>query len=253
MQYEEILSKHSEQLSEDPNSSQIWFRILKIIQSQSDLNSEIFSKFCEALAKAGKVKPIQIQFIKAKFYENHGEPEKAKEIYANIGSIDESNWMVIGPFDNIDNNGLDYAYPPEINIDLSATYEGKAGKVKWQNIDDKSNDGILDFDSIFTPNISVLAYALVDVISPNDRKAQLRIGSDDGVKVWLNGQIVWTNPSPRSLQIDQDIVPIELKKGRNRLLFKVDQGDGNWGLAARITDENGQALDDLQYIRPDEK
>lgn len=212
----------------------------------------IFSKFCEGLSNDGKVKPIQIQFIKAKFYENHGEPEKAKEIYANIGSIDESNWVVIGPFDNKDNNGLNYVYPPEIKIDLSATYEGKAGKIEWQNIDDKSNDGILDFDSIFTPNISVLAYALVDVISLDDRRVQLCIGSDNGVKVWLNGELVWTNQAEDNLY-DPDAVPIELKKGKNRLLFKVNQGDGNWDLTARITDESGQPFDDLQYIRPDAK
>ena len=54
----------------------------------------------------------------------------------------------------------------------------------------------------------------------------------------------------RGLQLDQDIVPVELKKGNNRLLFKVDQGTVNWGLIFRVTDENGQPFDDLRFQTP---
>ena len=160
----------------------------------------------------------------------------------------ESDWFIIGPFDNTDNKGLTVAYPPENEINLSATYQGKTGEVKWQKVQDGFINGQLDFTRIFTPNEWVVAYALIDLISPDDRKVQLRIGSDDGVKVWLNGQVVWTNQVPRSLNLDQDIVTVELKKGTNRLLFKVDQGMVDWGLVVRITDEKGQPFKDLQYV-----
>ncbi|MDQ1328992.1 MAG: hypothetical protein QG641_2278 [Candidatus Poribacteria bacterium] len=162
----------------------------------------------------------------------------------------ESDWLVIGPFDNTDNKGLTFTYPPESEINLLKTYEGKTGKVVWQKVKDGFVNGRLDFTCMFTPNEWVLVYALIDVISYDDKKVLLRIGSDDGVKVWLNGQVIWTNQKSRSLQLDQDILPIELKKGYNRFLFKVSQEVGYWGLAIRITDEKGQPFDDLKYFIP---
>ena len=165
----------------------------------------------------------------------------------------ESDWLVIGPYDNTDNKGLAVSYPPENEINLSATYQGKTGEVKWQKGQYRFTNGGLDFTRIFTPIEWVVAYALIDLISPDDRKVQLRIGSDDGVKVWLNGQVVWTNQVPRGLQLDQDIVPVELKKGNNRLLFKVDQETAEWGLIIRVTDENGQPFEDLQYVSADKE
>jgi hypothetical protein len=143
---------------------------------------------------------------------------------------------------------LTVAYPPENEINLSATYQGKTGEVKWQKVVHGFTSGGLNFTWMFTPNEWVVAYALIDVISPDDRKVHLRIGSDDGVKVWLNGQVVWTNQVTRSLKLDEDVAPVELKKGNNRLLFKVDQGIGDWGLFVRITDENGRPFEDVQYV-----
>jgi hypothetical protein len=159
----------------------------------------------------------------------------------------ETSWLVIGPFENLMNKGLTLAYPPETEINVSATYQGKWGDVKWQKPYDGVTDGQIDFISIFPPIMSALVYAIIDVISPDDRKVQLRISSDDGVKVWLNGRVVWISSSPRSFKIDQDIVPIELEKGINRLLFKVDQFAGSWLLAARISDENGKPFEDINY------
>ena len=40
-------------------------------------------------------------------------------------------WHVIGPFDNTGEKGYDVAYPPEREINLTATYDGKKGPVTW--------------------------------------------------------------------------------------------------------------------------
>ena len=36
-------------------------------------------------------------------------------------------WQVIGPFDNTEREGFDTAFPPEKEIKLDATYDGKSG------------------------------------------------------------------------------------------------------------------------------
>lgn len=167
---------------------------------------------------------------------------------------------MIGPFDNTENRGRTTPYPPETEINLSATYpplpptpypskggEGKAGEVKWRKADEGLWRGHLDFNQLFTPTEWGVAYAIIEVVSPDDRKAHLRLGSDDGVKVWLNGAVVWTNQVSRGLMRDEDVVPIPLKGGANRLLFKVDQGVGAWELVVRITDTEGQPIEGLRF------
>lgn len=199
------------------------------------------------------------------------------------GFILDNYWLGIGPFDNTDNKGLTFPYPPEREFDASATYQGKTGEVRWQRArDNRQIDGLLSFSDIFfdewvegpdkwvlrsdkwneelnewvwEPDELVLAYALIDVVSPDDRNVQLRIGSGDGVKVWLNGEVVWTNQIPRQIKLDEDVVPVELKKGSNRLLFKVGFSKDTscchfWGLIVRITDENGHPIESLQYAIP---
>ena len=43
-----------------------------------------------------------------------------------------SNVHLVGPFENAGYQGLLRTYPPEQEIDLTASYEGKAGEVNWR-------------------------------------------------------------------------------------------------------------------------
>ena len=101
----------------------------------------------------------------------------------------------------------------------------------YQSVTDK-----IPFNSLFEPNDMVVAYAFCQVNSNNQQKAILSIGSNDGVKVFLNGKKIHENHplNGRWLQKDNDFVPINLKEGLNNLLFKVDDGTGDFGLVARL-------------------
>jgi hypothetical protein len=48
----------------------------------------------------------------------------------------------------------------------------------------------------------------------------LSIGSDDGVKVWLNGEIVHGKNVNRALKCGEDQVKVTLKEGENALLLR---------------------------------
>ena len=55
------------------------------------------------------------------------------------------------------------------------------------------------------------------------------VGSDDGVKVWLNGEVVHYNPVERGAGDYQDAFPVTLKQGTNVLLVAVDnRGHGGF-------------------------
>ena len=59
---------------------------------------------------------------------------------------------------------------------------------------------------------------------------QLWLGSDDGVKVWLNGAVVYSANVARAITPDSDKVNISLKKGWNTLIFKVTQNNMGVGI-----------------------
>ena len=80
----------------------------------------------------------------------------------------------------------------------------------------------------------VIAYAWARVRMPEARRVLLGIGSDDAVKVWLNGELIHENWVQRPCTADSDLVPVTFRKGRNHLVLKVQNGSGDWGFSCRV-------------------
>ena len=91
------------------------------------------------------------------------------------------------------------------------------------------------------------AYAHVYIHSPVARSARLLLGSDDGIRVWLNGSGVYTNDRYGTWSADESDVGVTLAAGWNRLLCKVSQAGGPFRLSARLTDIDYSAFPDLSY------
>ncbi len=183
----------------------------------------------------------------AEYYDKNGMPDKAMEQMLQTGIIHEKQWLVLGPFDNTAGIGYDTAYIPEdtTQIDRTAEYDSIGGKVSWRKHTDDAFNGLIDFGRNVDWRVS---YAWTTVTSPDEREVQLRIGSDDQAKVWLNGEQVYSFETGRWIVVDKDIVPVTLKAGKNTILVKVCNEELSWGFYMRFTDENGEPFDDLQYI-----
>ena len=54
------------------------------------------------------------------------------------------------------------------------------------------------------------------------------------MRVWLNGELVHESSTPRALVVDDDVFPVKLKKGTNRLVIKVANDQGDWGFTFRF-------------------
>jgi hypothetical protein len=100
--------------------------------------------------------------------------------------------------------------------------------------------GFMRLEKRISPSEKGIVYGLVYVFSPDQREALILLGSDDGVRVWLNDELVHTNPAYRGATPDQDRIPVTLNTGWNRLLIKVLQGAGGWGYYVRFVDSEGQ-------------
>ena len=91
---------------------------------------------------------------------------------------------------------------------------------------------------------------IADVQSPcddyasadRDTDAQLLLGRDDGLTVWLNGQELYKAHGPFSIDRQEFAVDARLVKGINRILVKSTQGGGEWQFYLRVTDRKGAPL-----------
>ncbi|HEX8238020.1 MAG TPA: thermonuclease family protein [Abditibacteriaceae bacterium] len=83
------------------------------------------------------------------------------------------------------------------------------------------------------------AYALSTVISNKEQPAVLLTGSDDAIRVWLNGKLVVKQLALRTAQADEDRTPVMLRQGPNSILVEVSSGDGGWGFFLALNDDQG--------------
>lgn len=122
-----------------------------------------------------------------------------------------------------------------------------AKDVKWKLVTAAgARPGVVDLDKLLGGG-NCSAYLKAQIWAPEDTEARLEIGTDDGVKVWLNGKAIHEKDVPRSLNINEDKVNIQLKEGRNDLMLQVTQGGGGWEAACRVRSATGAKLTGLRY------
>ena len=108
----------------------------------------------------------------------------------------------------------------------------KGEEYTWQLV--QSEDDIVDLVEIYGKKEFVVAYAWAEIEMQEAKSVLLGIGSDDGVKVWLNGELVHENWIGRAVNKDDDLVPVTFQKGENQLLLKVQNMSQTWGFACRM-------------------
>jgi CubicO group peptidase (beta-lactamase class C family) len=109
---------------------------------------------------------------------------------------------------------------------------------EWRLVTSESDP--VSFGSGSGPVPFAVAYAFAELEMPVARKALLGLGSDDAVKVWVNGREVHARWIARALEPDADVVPVSFVRGPNRVLIKVQNIEGDWGFALRLL--GGQVL-----------
>ena len=91
------------------------------------------------------------------------------------------------------------------------------------------------------------SYGHVYVYSPSSRSAKLLMGCDDGIKVWLNGNNVYTKDRYGGWTQDEFEADVSLNQGWNQLLCKISQQGGDHLVSVYLTDTNYNTFDDLNY------
>ncbi len=106
-------------------------------------------------------------------------------------------------------------------------------KYTWKRFE--AADGAIDLGKSYGEDPAIAyAFTSIEMAAPAD--ALFGVGSDDALKVWLNGRLVHRNWTERAVRLDDDILRLHLNKGVNRLLLKVQNRGGGWGFSLRAID-----------------
>ena len=171
-----------------------------------------------------------------------------------------NRWMIVGPFDAPMNDRLSHVFEPENKLDLAAAYKGKGGKtISWKPFErsftanaDLTDEFFVEFQKVFGElEYNAVAYALVDLVSPDEQDVVLAVGSDDGVVMWLNGREVHRHDVGRAYTSKEDRVPVTLNAGKNQLLVKISQGGGMWGFCVHVDSVDDKAIPEITANLPD--
>ncbi|MCA9263606.1 MAG: beta-lactamase family protein, partial [Planctomycetales bacterium] len=99
----------------------------------------------------------------------------------------------------------------------------------WNN-----DETIVDLGASLGPHENAAAYAVAEIDSPQAGMGLLGIGSDDAVRVWLNGKLVHEKVTQREVRVDDDIVVTDFQEGKNLIVLKIVNARGEWGFACRL-------------------
>src|SRR6185436_11608588 len=123
-----------------------------------------------------------------------------------------------------------------------------AGKeLTWKKV--KTSDYLLDLNGTLNQQTEkTVGYAVAYVKSEEDQEnLQLKMGSNDQGKVYLNGKLLLKTSEPRGLNQDDDVARnVTLNKGVNVVVFKIfNEGGGDWQGCLRFAEANGKLVTNL--------
>ncbi len=151
-------------------------------------------------------------------------------------------WLFSGPYkqgrkgpDEL----FDAPFPPE-DPQTNPTWQ----PLEVTNLDQPGQFALGDYP---TPQTNVCGYVRTGVWSETEQPALLTVGSDDGAKAWLNGEVVHAANVSRGITCGEDKAPIRLKQGWNTLLLKITQGGGGWGFCCAVAAPDGSVLPGLKF------
>jgi hypothetical protein len=181
----------------------------------------------------------------------------AKELKALGAEVDIArhlgfvrSWQVLGPFDSTGGVGFAAVYDPERGVDLEKEFTGKGGaKLRWKPHVTADAYGTVDLNKAIGKHMGAAGYAYAVVESAEERPVEIRAGSNNAVKIWLNGkELVAHEEYHHGTRMDQYVGVGKLRPGKNELLIKVCQNEQkeewaqSWGFQLRICDRVGTAV-----------
>lgn len=133
-------------------------------------------------------------------------------------SVRFGDWSAIGPFTSDD---FDMAFKEEpvnaSDLDLQSDVRGQSWK-KMPIADGKVHR--------LSGKPSASTYLVRTIHAAETTPLEISLGSDDGIKVWLNGNLLLNKKTRRAAAAGQETAKLSLREGDNQLLIKIVNDGG---------------------------
>ncbi|MCW5553162.1 MAG: HEAT repeat domain-containing protein [Verrucomicrobiae bacterium] len=150
-------------------------------------------------------------------------------------------WLVSGPYRQAGKEAqqlFDVAFAPE-------STPSQAGWRPLPGGGNLTNSWLADLGTVVGGDHCVV-YLQSRVFCPVAQPVALEIGSDDGVKLWINGALVHANNAVRGFTAGEDKAQAVLKEGWNEFLVKITQHTLGCAVAIRVLDPDGKPIPGLR-------
>ncbi len=161
-----------------------------------------------------------------------------------MGQAALREWAVIGPFRDEDYTGLDTAFGPERDADLTRTYEGKHGRRQWRSHRQKVGEAPgIDLNELLGDSSQAVCFALTHVRCAEPTDAVLLLSTSKTGAAYVNGKEVLRDGTAMGLMLRECQADIKLKKGWNAIRVKcVSHWSGPWSFWAGVTERDGSSI-----------
>lgn len=153
----------------------------------------------------------------------------------------DSGWLYAGPHGRKGLEAMalfDVEFGPE-----------RGREVEWRRAPgtaDLARPGEVDLLSVANREQGVM-YLKTRVFVPVAQEVLFEIGSDDGIKLWLNEKLIHANNTIRGLTPGEDKLKATLHEGWNELSAKVTQSTTGWGMMLNIKNPDGSEVPGLRF------
>ena len=152
--------------------------------------------------------------------------EKSPQEFSEEGHYGQGNrvWLLKGIFET---SGDDHEFIDAANVRPVPGQDGWTEPVYF-------NHDKIDLDTYYDDPSNCAAYAYAEFMAPKAQEAELWVGSDEGMKVWINGEEVYAHSGARKHRLPNDRLKINIREGKSSILVRADQTRGKYDFSINI-------------------
>lgn len=157
-------------------------------------------------------------------------------------SKEQRVWRVAGPFDVPPGSAKDFfssfgwkEFPATMGVENRVTLMAMTREVKKVQTQSQS----LSLDKILGPRTNCFAVARLEMDAGPGGCRVISIGSDDAIKIWLNGKEIHQDWVARSVRPGEDLILADFNPGKNDLAVMIQNFGGPWGMNVEVPDAKG--------------
>lgn len=178
-------------------------------------------------------------------------PEKGRATRVEIPLLGGACWWFVGPFQNFAEEGFERVFEVEDRPGFGNEYLGRGqSMIRWQKMG--FAECVMPLESIFR-GLPGVAYGVTTLHAPRTTEARLTTHTNDGLKVWLNGQRIlqWHSHDAfrPTLGSGPTCADVTLKAGDNRVMVKVVRCGAPLEFCFALTDRQNRPLSDVTNTR----